>query len=115
MKHLKQEFDKLSFKDTLIYSLAILSQLTAFVLLFCGMFIPPEGEIHDSVLTAFGLVLLFVGSLLGINMKYDSMTASFKRTVMDILSKQDKETLGTNKEEKIEPDKTDTNYENTDR
>ncbi len=70
MKHLKQEFDKLSFKDTLSYTILILCLIAAFVLLFCGMFIPPEGEIHDSVLTAFGIILLFVASILGLDIRY---------------------------------------------
>ncbi len=87
MKHLKQEFDKLTFKETLIYSMAILSQITAFVLLFVGMFTAPEGEIHDSVLTAFGLTLFFVGSLLGISMHYSNELNTFKKVVTDLLKK----------------------------
>lgn len=85
MKHLKDEFDKLSFKDTLLYSIAILSLLAGFTLLFMSMFIPPEGEIHNSVLTAFGIVLIFVGALLGINMKYESSTITFQKTILDML------------------------------
>lgn len=85
MKHLKEEFDKLTFKDTLLYALTILSLTAAFVLLFCGLFIAPEGEIHESVLTAFGLVLFFVGALLGIDLKYSNMTATFKKNVFEWL------------------------------
>lgn len=88
MKHLKQEFDKLSFKDTLLYSLTILSLTAGFIMLFLGMFVPPEGEIHESVLTAFGLILFFVGALLGIDLKYSKATATFKRTVLDLLAKE---------------------------
>ena len=52
MKHLKQEFDKLSFKEVMVYSIGLLTLIAAFVMLFMGMLIPPEGEIHDSVLYA---------------------------------------------------------------
>lgn len=66
MKHLKQEFDKLTFKEVIIYSLAVVTMLSGLTLLFAGLFIPPEGEIHGSVLTAFGSVCIFVASLLAI-------------------------------------------------
>ena len=67
MKHLKQEFDKLTFKEVIIYILAIVVMIAGLSLLFIGLFIPPEGEIHSSVLTAFGTVCIFVASLLGIS------------------------------------------------
>ncbi len=67
MKHLKQEFDKLTFKESLSYGIAIMSIVLGFVLLFCGMFTEPKGQIHESVLTAFGLVLIFVGTIIGIS------------------------------------------------
>lgn len=66
MKHLKEEFDKLSIKEVIIYGLAVAAMGAAFTLLFMGMLIPPEGEIHDSVLTAFGIVCLFAASCLGV-------------------------------------------------
>ena len=40
------------------------------VLLACGFFCPPMGEIHHSVLIAFGEILTFSGSLIGIDYKY---------------------------------------------
>lgn len=83
MKHLKEEFDKLTIKDVLVYSLAIVSIVAAFVLLFLGLLIPPEGEIHDSVLTAYGLTLLFVGSLLGISMRIESELNKFKSSITE--------------------------------
>lgn len=85
MKHLKQEFDKLTLKEVIIYSLAIATTIAGFTLLFMGMFIPPEGEIHDSVLTAFGIILLFVASLLGISMHYNSEFERFKERALSIM------------------------------
>lgn len=41
----------------------------------CGLiatafFVPPTGEIHPSVLTAFGEILTFAGAVIGIDYKY---------------------------------------------
>lgn len=92
MKHLKQEFDKLTFKETLTYGLAIASLAAGFILLFAGMFLPPEGQIHESVLTAFGIILVFVGSVLGLDMHYADKTKKFMESiskhVADTLAKQ---------------------------
>lgn len=87
MKHLKEEFDKLTFKEAIVYSMAVMSLITGFVLLFISLFTEPKGEIHDSVLTAFGIILVFVGSLLGISMHYANELNSFKRVVTELLSK----------------------------
>lgn len=40
------------------------------VLLICGFNAPPHGEIHSSVLIAFGEILTFVGALFGIDYHY---------------------------------------------
>ncbi len=81
MRHLKQEFDKLTFKEVIIYILAVITMLAGLTLLFMGMFIPPEGEIHGSVLTAFGSVCIFVASLLGISLHYANELDKFKNDV----------------------------------
>lgn len=39
-------------------------------LLVAGFVVPPEGEIHSSVLVAFGEALTFAGALFGIDYKY---------------------------------------------
>ncbi len=39
-------------------------------LLVAGFAVPPEGEIHSSVLVAFGETLTFAGALFGIDYKY---------------------------------------------
>lgn len=40
------------------------------VLLYCGAYIDPQGEIHESLLVAFGEVMTFAGSLMGIDYHY---------------------------------------------
>lgn len=39
-------------------------------LLITGFCVPPQGEIHNSVLIAFGEILTFVGALFGIDYHY---------------------------------------------
>ena len=39
-------------------------------LLLAGFLCPPLGEIHPTILTAFGEVLTFSGALLGMDFKY---------------------------------------------
>lgn len=85
MKHLKHEFDKLTFKEVIIYILAIVVMIAGLSLLFIGLFIQPEGEIHSSVLTAFGTVCIFVASLLGISIHYANELDKFKANVQERL------------------------------
>ena len=40
------------------------------ILLFCGVFIDPQGQIHESLLVAFGETATFAGSLFGIDYYY---------------------------------------------
>lgn len=49
---------------------AVLVLLTGLALLFIGIFCPPKGEIHNSVLIAWGESLTFVGSIFGIDYSY---------------------------------------------
>lgn len=85
MKHLKQEFDRLTFKEVIIYVLAVVTMLAGLTLLFIGLYIPPAGEIHGSVLTAFGSVCIFVASLLGISLHYANELDRFKSSVQSQL------------------------------
>lgn len=81
MKHLKSEFDKLTFKEVLVYSMAIVAMVAGLTMLFLGMYIPPEGQIHESVLTAFGIICVFSASLLGISIHYANELDKFKDSV----------------------------------
>ena len=50
---------------------AVLS-IGGLVMLFCGIYISPWGQIHESLLVAFGEVMTFSGSLMGIDYHYKS-------------------------------------------
>ncbi len=48
---------------------AVLS-LGGLILLFCGIFIDPQGQIHETLLVAFGETATFAGALFGIDYVY---------------------------------------------
>ncbi len=83
MRHLKQEFDKLTIKEVTTIMLAVVCMLAAIVAIFIGLYIPPEGEVHSSVLTYFGISSAFCGSLLGISMHYNNELNKFKTSVTE--------------------------------
>lgn len=87
MRHLKQEFDKLTFKEALVYLLAFMAMIVGIVLLFLGLYLPPKGEIHNSVLSAFGIICVFSASLLGISLHYANQLAEFKNEITSKLNK----------------------------
>lgn len=49
---------------------AIILVLVGCFLLVAGLYIPPAGIIHPSVLVAFGEIAVFAGSLFGIDVHY---------------------------------------------
>jgi len=49
---------------------AFILSIGGLVLLFCGIFIDPQGEIHSSLLVAFGETATFAGALFGIDYVY---------------------------------------------
>ncbi len=57
-------------KPTLQLLSAMLLILVGCGLLISGFILPPPGEIHNSVLVAFGEILTFAGALFGIDYHY---------------------------------------------
>lgn len=50
--------------------IAVLLTVAGLVLLFLGFFLAPRGEIHNSVLIAFGEISTFAGALFGVDYSY---------------------------------------------
>ena len=44
--------------------------LGGLLMLFCGIYIDPEGQIHETLLVAFGETATFAGALFGIDYVY---------------------------------------------
>ena len=55
--------------DIQLITAAVLS-VGGLVLLFCGVFIAPQGEVHESILVGFGEVATFACALFGIDYTY---------------------------------------------
>jgi len=55
--------------DIQLVTAALLS-MGGMAMLFCGVFIDPQGQIHDTLLIAFGEVATFAGALFGIDYVY---------------------------------------------
>jgi len=49
---------------------AALLSVGGLILLFCGLFIDPQGQIHETLLVAFGETATFAGALFGIDYIY---------------------------------------------
>lgn len=57
-------------------AIAIVLVMTGVGLLLAGFVVPPTGEIHSSVLVAFGESCTFAGSLVGVDYHYRYKTYS---------------------------------------
>lgn len=95
MGHFRQELEKLTMKEVITYSLAIVCMTMAVVAIFLGMYIPPKGEVHSSILTYFGISSAFCGSLLGISAHYSNELTKFKGQVNDYLRGNESDVKGS--------------------
>ena len=57
-------------KATLQLITAAVMSMGGLLMLFCGIFIDPQGEIDGSLLIGFGEVATFAGALFGIDYTY---------------------------------------------
>ena len=76
-----EKFTELSFRDKISYLLCLLSFFLGSTLVFVAVVIEPQGEIHASVITTFGMFLTFCGSVLGISMHFASELYKFKNEI----------------------------------
>ena len=74
---------------------AVIIVIFGCVLLAWGLCKPPEGEIHESVLIAFGEILTFAGVILGIDsnsrLKVENFKEEMKRHIEKIEKTKEKE------------------------
>ena len=57
-------------KHTIQLIMSVLLVLFGCIMITVGFFIDPKGEIHPSVLTAFGEILTFAGAVIGVDYNY---------------------------------------------
>lgn len=64
---MKTDKTKLMTQRELVYfCLAAGCQVMAIAAIFIGIFLPPKGEVHSSIITYFSVTSGFTGSLLGL-------------------------------------------------
>lgn len=83
-------------KMTIQLWLGVALALMGCVLLWVGLFLPPMGIIHASVLTALGEVFTFSGALIGIDYSYKYKTIKF---IADMDKENEKDEEQENDEE----------------
>lgn len=66
--------EKTPLKVSIQFYCAVILTIVGCGLLIAGFIVPPPGEIHNSVLVAFGEILTFVGTVFGMryHFKYNS-------------------------------------------
>lgn len=57
-------------KLTIQLAVAVFLSIAGMVLIFCGFWVEPTGEIDNSVLVAYGKVSTFAGALFGVDYRY---------------------------------------------
>lgn len=67
--------------STIQYVIAIFLTLVGSFLLISGFWVAPEGIIDNSVLVAFGEIMTFVGTLLGIDYVWGQRYRNLKDTI----------------------------------
>ena len=67
-------------RDVIVWSAAIVAFVVGVFLTIAGFFVPPQGEINGTVLTALGEFLTFFGSVFGIGKYTDIQLAKIRRS-----------------------------------
>lgn len=70
MNNNKNNINRSNKRITIQLLSAVILIISGIVLLFLGFFFAPEGQIHNSVLIAFGESSTFAGALFGIDYTY---------------------------------------------
>lgn len=65
---------------TVQLAVAVFLSVSGMVLIFCGFWVEPTGEIDNSVLVAFGEVSTFAGALFGVDYRYQLRSYKNKET-----------------------------------
>ena len=76
---------------------AVVAFVVGFGLTIAGFVLPPEGEVHDSVLWILGQALVYTASVLGIGMYFKNQMVRFRadtRKYIDEELKEEKEAEG---------------------
>lgn len=89
-----KSMDEVTPRDKVQFGIAIGLMVFGCVVLLIGLLTPPEGQIHQSVLVAFGEIATLAAGVLGIDAIY---TNKLQKIVADLKKETEKEQEPTNK------------------
>lgn len=89
-----KSMDEVTPRDKVQFGIAIGLMVFGCVVLLIGLLTPPEGQIHQSVLVAFGEIATLAAGVLGIDAIY---TNKLQKIVADLKKETEKEQELTNK------------------
>lgn len=69
-------------KDRVQFDASLLVLLSGIALVFVALFLEPVGIIHYSVLSAFGMLLTFVGAVWNLDIKYTFKTEEMRSQLL---------------------------------
>lgn len=75
------KIDKIT-KDRIQFDASLLVLLSGIALVFVALFLEPVGIIHYSVLSAFGMLLTFVGAVWNLDIKYTFKTEEMRSQLL---------------------------------
>lgn len=75
------KIDKIT-KDRIQFDASLLVLLSGIALVFVALFLEPVGIIHYSVLSAFGMLLTFVGAVWNLDIKYTFKTEEMRNQLL---------------------------------
>ena len=83
-----KSMDEVTPRDKVQFSIAIGLMVFGCVVLLIGLLTPPEGQIHQSVLVAFGEIATLAAGVLGIDAIY---TNKLQKIVAELKSNENKD------------------------
>lgn len=78
-----KKLDSVTPRDRIQFGIAIFLMVVGCIMLFIGLLIEPQGQIHSSVLIAFGEVGTLAASVLGIDAIYTNKLQKIVTSVKD--------------------------------
>jgi len=75
-------------KQKTAYATAIVAFVLGWFLVVMGFFMPPEGEVADSVLWILGQSLIYTASVLGVTMYFNSQMVKFRTETRQYIRKE---------------------------
>ena len=79
---------KMDLKQKTAYATAIVAFVLGWFLVVMGFFMPPEGEVADSVLWILGQSLIYTASVLGVTMYFNSQMVKFRTETRQYIRKE---------------------------